>query len=230
MALKLIGVGLGRTGTASLKVALEELGLGRCYHMTEIMQHPHFNQYWMDATDGKADWDKIFEDYGATVDYPACTFWKELSEHFPDAKVLLTTRDANTWYESTHETIMSPKVANFIRNSPWGKMIERTIWDTLDNRMEERDFMVSYFENRNKEIIDAFPPERLLVYEVKQGWAPLCEFLDLPVPDKAFPHINSRQETVELFENMMANQKLDDDNMAEAANSLHGDETNDANR
>jgi hypothetical protein len=225
MALKIIGTGLGRTGTASLKVALETLGFGRCYHMTEIMKNPDFIQGWMDAANNNPDWDKIFRDYGATVDYPACSFWKELAGHYPEAKIILTVRDANSWFDSTSETIMSPKFSGLIRNSPWGEMVGKTIWDTLDNRMEDREFMVPYFENRNQEIIDAFPSDRLLVYQVKQGWNPLCEFLGVPVPNMEFPRINSRDETRELLEGLAAanGEGLNEEAVVAAAHKLHGD-------
>jgi len=224
MALKIIGAGLGRTGTASLKVALETLGFGNCYHMTEVMQNPSYIEGWMEAVNGNADWDNIFADYGACVDYPACTFWRELAEHFPDAKIILTVRDADSWFDSTSETIMSPKFSDFIKNSPWGKMIEKTIWETLDNRMEDSDFMVPYFNKRNQEIIDAFPSDRLLVYQVKEGWGSLCDFLDVAVPEGDFPRINSRDETRALLEGVIAasGEKLDDDAVAAAANKLHG--------
>jgi len=228
MALKIIGAGLGRTGTASLKVALETLGFGRCYHMTEVMQNPDYIDGWMDAANGNADWDKIFSDYGACVDYPACSFWRELADHYPDAKIILTVRDANSWFDSTSETIMSPKFSDFIKNSPWGKMVEKTIWDTLDNRMEDKDFMVPYFNNRNQEIIDAFPSDRLLVYQVKEGWASLCDFLGVPVPETDFPRINSRDETRELLEGVIAasGESLNDEAVAAAGNKLHGEKMN----
>ncbi len=227
MALKIIGAGLGRTGTASLKVALESLGFGHCYHMTEIMQNPDFIPGWMDAANGIPDWDKIFHDYGATVDYPACSFWRELAEHYPDAKIILTVRDANSWFDSTSETIMSPKFSDFIKNSPWGEMVRKTIWETLDNRMGDRDFMVPYFNKRNQEIIDTLPSDRLLVYQVKEGWGSLCDFLGVPVPDTGFPRINSREETRELLEGLIAasGESLNDEAAASAAHKLHGDKS-----
>ena len=121
MALKIIGAGMGRTGTASLKVALEALGVGRCYHMTEVLKHPGFIEDWIGAAAGKADWDRIFSGYSATVDNPGCNYWKELAAHYPDAKVILTVRDASDWFESTSETIHSGGFARFMRNSPCTK-------------------------------------------------------------------------------------------------------------
>lgn len=204
MTLKVVGAGLGRTGTASLKVALEELGIGRCYHMGEVMQDATHIDHWINAADGDPDWDGLLADYGATVDYPACTFWRELAEYYPDSKVLLSTRSAESWFESVNQTIMSPKLRNFIDGSHFGNLSKKTIWNTVDFRMDDRQFMVSYFNRRNDEISEAIPAGLLLVYEVKQGWDPLCDFLGLPVPDTPFPRVNTRDETLQLLDNMMA--------------------------
>ncbi len=227
MALKIIGAGMGRTGTASLKVALEALGLGRCYHMSEILQKPERSEDWINAANGNPDWDKIFNDYGATVDNPGCGFWKEIADYYPDAKVILTIRDAEKWFESTNETIHSLEFATFIKNSPWGEMVQKTVYDTMENRMQDKDFMVTFFNKRTDEIVNTIEPDRLLVYQVKEGWGPLCEFLDLPVPDMEFPRINSRDETKELIANMTAasGEQLSDEAMAAAGRELHGDKT-----
>ncbi len=225
MSLKVIGAGLGRTGTASIKVALEQLGVGRCYHMGEILRDPSQIDGWLRAADGTPDWGQLLEGFSATVDYPACSFWRELADHYPDAKVLLSVRDATSWFESTNETIMSPDFNNFIRTSPFGELNKRTVWDTLDGRMGDQDFMVDYFQRRTEEISQAIPPERLLIYEVRDGWAPLCEFLDLPVPATDFPRINSREDTRRLVAMLMsgAGGAPDEQSMSEAANHLFGD-------
>jgi len=225
MSMKIIGAGLGRTGTASLKVALETLGVGRCYHMSEVLQNPASNVDWINAANGKPDWDRIFDGYGATVDYPGCTFWRELADYYPHAKILLSVRDPNSWFESVNDTIMSGGFRQFTSNSPWGEMLQKVIYDTLDNRIEDRDFMVSYFENRNAEISAAMPADRLLVYQVKEGWAPLCKFLGVPVPDMEFPRINSRDETKQLLAQMTADGggALTEEAMSAAAKSLHGE-------
>jgi hypothetical protein len=204
MTLRIVGAGLGRTGTSSLKIALEQLGLGRCYHMSEVGTHPAHIGLWLDAANGKPDWDRLLGDYAATVDYPACTFWRELAEFYPDSKVLLSVRDPMSWFESTQATILSRKMNDFIRDRPLGKMIQRVIWDTLDNRMDDRDFMTSHFERHIEAVKAAIPGERLLVYEVQQGWEPLCEFLGMPIPDTEFPRVNTRDETRALIEKMIA--------------------------
>ena len=224
MALKIIGAGMGRTGTASLKVALEALNMGHCYHMTEVLKNPEYTQYWINAAEGNADWDKIYSGYSATVDNPGCNYWKELSAYYPNAKVILTTRDANKWFDSTNETIHSLEFARFMKNSPFGEMIQKTMWDRMENRMQDRQYMVDFFNKHTAEIIDSIDAERLLVYQVSDGWAPLCEFLEVPVPNLEYPRINSRNETKELLANLMnsSGDKLSEDAMAKAARELHG--------
>src|SRR5262245_11831416 len=108
MALDLVGVGLGRTGTLSLKVAIEMLGFKHCYHMVEVWANPPSIDDWLEAANGRPNWDKIFDGYKATVDYPGCHFWRELTAVYPKAKVILTVRDAGDWFDSTQATIFSP--------------------------------------------------------------------------------------------------------------------------
>ena len=224
MALNIIGAGLGRTGTASLKVALEKLGMGHCYHMTEVLQDPPRGKDWIEAAKGNANWDKIFDGFGGSVDYPGCTFWEELADYYPDAKIILTTRDPVRWWESTNETIMSQMLVDGIQGSPFGELMQRIVFDTVDNKMRDKDYMVSYFEKRNAEIIEKVPADRLLAYEVKEGWGPLCEFLGKPVPDEEFPRINSREETRALISGMLSQKGgLSEDSMTAAGKSLHGD-------
>lgn len=224
MALKIIGAGMGRTGTASLKVALEGLGIGRCYHMSEVLKNPEFIKGWISAAEGRADWDTIFRGYSATVDNPGCNYWKELAAYYPDAKVILTTRDADKWFESTNETIHSAEFARFMKNSPFGEMIQRTMWDRMENRMQDRAHMVEFFNRHSREVTGRIAADRLLVYQVSDGWEPLCEFLGVPVPAVEFPRINSRNETRELMAHLMAaGGNLSEDAMAKAGRELHGD-------
>ena len=225
MALKIIGAGMGRTGTASLKVALEALGIGRCYHMTEVLKNPRFVTDWISAAGGNADWATIFSGYSATVDNPGCNYWRELAAFYPDAKVILTTRDANKWFESTNATIHSAEFAHFMKNSPFGEMIQKTMWDRMENRMQDRGHMVEFFNRHSADIIDSIAPERLLVYQVSDGWKPLCEFLDLPIPNMDFPRINTRDETKEMMAHLMtaSGGQLSEDAMMEAGRELHRD-------
>lgn len=216
---------MGRTGTASLKVALETLNIGRCYHMSEVLKNPEYTKGWINAAEGNADWEMIFSGYSATVDNPGCNFWKELSAYYPEAKVILTIRDANKWFDSTNETIHSIEFARFIKNSPFGEMIQKTIWDKVRNRMQDREYMVDFFTKRTKEILTSIATEKLLVYQVSDGWEPLCKFLDVPVPNIDFPHINSRNETKELLSNLItaSGEKLSEDAMTAVGRKLHHD-------
>ncbi len=168
---------------------------------------------------------KNFRDYAATVDNPSCNYWKELAAFYPDAKVKLTDRDANEWFDSTNETIHSPEFAAFIRNSPFGEMAQKTIWDVMGNRMQDREYMVEFFTKRSEEIINSVSAERLLVYQISDGWKPLCEFLGVPVPDIDFPRINSRSETKEMLSSLIAasGDQLSEDAMTEAGRELHRD-------
>lgn len=210
--MRVIGAGFGRTGTMSLKVALEDLGFGPCYHMTEVFEHPEHAESWDAARRGAAvDWDGFLGKYDATVDWPACTFYEELMEKYPDAKVLLSVRDSERWYESTRNTIY--ELGKLSASSPLsratfrlvglfvpaigkiGRMNNKLIWaDTFDGRFEDRDHAKAIFERHNAEVRSKVPPEKLLVYEVKEGWGPLCDFLDVEIPDKPFPRLNDTAE------------------------------------
>lgn len=197
MALKVIGSGLGRTGTLSLKSALSQLGFGPCHHMVEVFQNPDCLPLWVAAGAGKPDWDAIFAGYQSMVDYPGCYFWRELAAHYPDAKVLHSVRDPDEWFESTQATIFAPggatRVAQPGQNpalAPFFQMLFRDFGD----RMDDRAFMTDYFRRHTEAVQQAIPPERLLIYRAGDGWEPLCAFLGAPVPDEPYPNVNSREE------------------------------------
>ncbi len=209
MALKIIGAGFGRTGTASLKMAIEKLGVGRCYHMSEVLANPAHNALWIDVANGRPDFDRIFEGFAATVDFPACIYWRELLAHFGDAKVILSTRAAEAWYESTQETILGPKWWDFTMQGPFGAMVEATIGRYFDGKVHDREHMLKRFHAHVAAINAAVPPERLLVFEAKQGWQPLCAFLGLPEPSEPYPHANSEDETKALLDGIMASVAAD---------------------
>lgn len=212
--MKVIGAGFGRTGTASLKVALEELGFGPCYHMTEVFANPDHADFWRAAWRGEpVDWDGVLGRYEATVDWPACTFYAELLERHPDAKVLLSVRDPEKWYESTRNTIY--ELGRMSTGSPFfrlgfaflsrlvfgrfktgqGPMAKEIIWDgTFDGRFEDRSHAIGVFNRHNEEVQRRVPQEQLLVYEVREGWGPLCEFLGVEEPEKPFPRLNDAAE------------------------------------
>ncbi|GGC22108.1 hypothetical protein GCM10011371_07190 [Novosphingobium marinum] len=195
MALEVIGAGLGRTATFSLKFALEHLGFGPCYHMSEVFARARRDvPLWIEASQGRADWDAIFEGFRSTTDYPACTYWRELSGKYPAAKFILTTRDPDSWFDSVSETIFAERMLASIAGTPIETMLNGTIFAHFDGDIRDRAFMTDWFVRRNREVVDMLPPERLLLFHPKDGWEPLCEFLGVPVPPEQFPRVNSRDE------------------------------------
>ena len=197
MTLSVIGAGFGRTGTKSLKDALEHLGLGPCYHMVEVFKNPQAAPgWWYDAAQdpAHADWAKIFAGYNATVDWPNATFYRELADAYPDAKVILTERDPNAWFESTQATIFARMPPAPGATEPFPRMLGKVVCELFDYRMHDRDHCISVFKAHNAKVREVIPAERLLVYEVAQGWQPLCDFLGVPVPEEAMPKVNSTEE------------------------------------
>ena len=200
MTLKVIGAGFGRTGTASLKIALETMLGGSCYHMSEVLGRPGHVDAWLEVASGKPDWDAIFGNYVATVDFPASSYWKELAEAYPDAKILLSIRDAQRWVQSAQETIFSKQLETLYGGTKWGRMVEATINDRLGCDLNNREALIAAFDKHNTAVRNAFGSERLLEYEVKEGWAPLCDFLGCEQPAAEFPRVNSRKEFAGVFE------------------------------
>ncbi|WP_411289356.1 sulfotransferase family protein [Phenylobacterium sp.] len=193
MTLSVIGAGFGRTGTLSLKLALEELGFGPCYHMMEVFKNPSAFGWWEAAADGgPVDWARIFEGYRSTVDWPNATFYRELAEAYPEARVILTERDPETWFASTQATIFAREI-DPATEDPFERMILKVVYGLFDRRMHDKDHVISVFKAHNARVREVIAPERLLVYEVTQGWAPLCEFLGVPVPDGPMPKVNARE-------------------------------------
>ena len=205
MSLEVIGAGFGRTGTMSLKVALEELGFGPCYHMIEVFEHPEHVSLWEAPIRGEPlDWEKIFGSYQAAVDWPTAAFYKELMKVYPHSKVLLTIRDPDKWYESTKHTLY-PTV-DTPEPSPIMGMATKLIWEqTFDGNFEDRRYAIEVFKRHNEEVKKHVPPERLLVYEVNEGWEPLCEFLGVEIPEeKPFPHLNDTEAFKEMVQQLRA--------------------------
>jgi hypothetical protein len=207
MALKVIGSGLGRTGTKSMQTALNRLGFGPCHHMVEVFAHPESMALWIEAGAGRPDWDAIFQDYRSMVDYPGAAFWRELAAHYPDAKVLHTVRDPDQWFDSTQATIFAPgSGADQVRVEPDSvrSRFFATFMGPIRERLNDRAFMTDHFRRHTEAVISTIPAERLLVYEAGQGWGPLCRFLGVPVPDEPYPSENSRSEFVGRSKEAMA--------------------------
>lgn len=190
MALDVIGAGMGRTGTFSLKLALEQLAFGPCHHMADVLAHPHQKALWRAAGRGDLpDWDDALAGYRSAVDWPSAYFWQELSEHYPDARVILTVRDPADWYESMTQTIaltMDP-----LANDPESFGVAVIGIGIFGGRFEDRDHAIAVYEAHNAAVKERVPAQRLLVYDVSEGWEPLCAFLNVPQPSQPFPRTNS---------------------------------------
>ncbi|MQA14841.1 MAG: sulfotransferase family protein [Pseudonocardiaceae bacterium] len=216
-----IGAGFGRTGTASFKAALEHLGFGPCYHMFEVLSAPERMQDWQHAVDGSnVDWDRVFAGYRATVDWPGAAFWRRLVEHYPQAKVVLSVRDPHRWWESTYNTIYQFAARDTappeMPEADWQHFrktllptIHEIIWDgTFGGRFEDEAHAIEVFERHNAEVQREVPADRLLVYEARDGWAPLCEFLGVDVPPEPYPHVNETGSLAATVQRVMSGEGM----------------------
>ena len=207
--MKLIGAGLPRTGTLSQKVGLEILGYGPCYHMVNVLANLDLVEQWRLALDGDGQWDQIFDGSQSAVDWPASFFYRELMEAYPDAKVLLSVRDGQSWARSMRDTIWGVIYGdNVIRHlsdarcevdSKWLGYIElmKEMWQRsglMEGVDTSEQFMADAMERYHEDVKRTVPSERLLVWSVKDGWGPLCEFLGTSVPEMPFPHLNDSKE------------------------------------
>jgi hypothetical protein len=202
--MKIIGAGVGRTGTLSLKAALEQLGYGPCFHGRHVLDHPDRLPLWDAAARGETvDWNAVLAGYASTVDWPGAAFWRQLIEAFPDAKVILTERPADGWYESVSNTIFrmfgdgptDDRIDEARRTVPgldvFTAFHRRMIWDGFfGGRFAERDHALRAYAEHNEAVRREVPAHRLLVISPGAGWDPLCEFLGVPVPDEPYPHLN----------------------------------------
>ncbi len=211
MSINVIGAGYGRTGTRSLKLALEELGYGACYHMEELLSNPGGVTHWKNAMNNtRVDWDTLFSGYHSVVDFPGCLYYKELAEYYPDSKVILSMRDAESWYESVSRTIFSfdPGLALKLkmicllpfsataRNlfnviilnnaSTWAKHFE--------GRFTDKDYAIHRYHAHIDEVKSRIPHERLLVHAAQDGWEPICAFLGKEVPSFPYPNANKKED------------------------------------
>ncbi len=207
--LEVIGAGFGRTGTLSLKTALERLGFGPCYHAVEFLRHPEHRARWEPAFNGNADWDEVFAGYRATVDFPGAAFWRELADTYPNARVILTVRDPQQWYASVRDTFLAEAGPGgeppFLADA--GLPAEQPGWfGQMMETMRDEQAAIAEFERHIEEVRGHVPSQRLLVYEVTQGWGPLCEFLGVEVPqDEPFPRLNDSDSFKELIPRMVGN-------------------------
>ena len=206
--MKVFGAGFGRTGTMSLKFALEKLSIGPCYHMREVVSRPSHIKLWYDISRGEhPNWNRLFSGFNSAVDFPVCLFYKQLINIFPEAKFILTLRDFDTWYISTANTIY--KVPSILPD--WFERVVypirmfivmqvNLIWVGLfKNNFSDREATKLVYYEHMESVKKIIPADKLLIYNVKEGWEPLCEFLDVDVPDIPFPKVNDTAEMLRNF-------------------------------
>lgn len=193
MALRVVGAGLGRTGTNSLKLALERLLGAACYHMMEVFAHPEHIPVWHAAARGQMpDWRTLFAGFGAAVDWPAAAFWPELSAAFPDALVLLSLREPQAWWQSASETIF-PSIRQQT-GSEWHAMVDELFAARFTMAIDDPAAAIAAFERHNARVRATVPAHHLLEWRAADGWAPFCAALGVPVPNEPFPHTNTRAD------------------------------------
>lgn len=192
MSLSIICAGYGRTGTTSLKLVLEQLGFAPCYKWIEACRSAPL---WLDAFEHKpVDWEKMFGPFRSVLDFPACLFYRELIAEFPCSKVILTVRDSNSWFASAQATYLSPLQLRGLRQMSIWPLQERMLSAAFGSKLHDRRSVIAHYEQHNIEVRKAVPADRLLVYEMHRGWASLCKFLGVPIPETPFPHLNTREE------------------------------------
>jgi hypothetical protein len=201
MSLAVIGSGFGRTGTASLKRALELLGLGPCHHMEEVFAHPEQVAHWQAIAAGQAvPMATLFAGYRAQVDWPGAHVWRELAAEYPGAKVVHSVRPEESWWRSFSGTI-GALLGNYAQaplpphmRAMMDAMAELVVARTLGGSTTDREAALAAYRRRTEQVRAAIPAERLLVFDVSEGWAPLCRFLGVTVPAEPFPHLNSTED------------------------------------
>jgi len=214
VTLNVIGAGFGRTGTLSMKCALEYLGLGPCYHMLEVMNRPENADAWYNAAQGEpTNWEVILNGFQSSVDWPACHFWKPLASHFPEAKIILTLRDEEAWWQSINNTILrnfrdGDEVVDPARVKMRRMTRDLIVWKVFGGNINDRDHVLAAYHRNIEEVKAGVPKERLLIFDVAEGWEPLCKFLDQPIPNDPFPHTN----TTKNFQDRIAERKVQSKN------------------
>lgn len=219
--LHIIGAGFPRTGTTSLKNSLEILGFNKCYHMKELLVDPDQLSLWLSLEKtGTTDWNKLYDGYQATVDFPGYPFYKEHMKKYPDALVILTIRPFEKWYTSAFSTVwtagpqnlpekvellfrqlFNPRLRKVIRCI---KFVKRALWGKqFQGRFKDKAFAEKIFNQHIADVKAFVPPEKLLIYDVSEGWKPLCDFLKVPEPSNDFPHLNKKENFKIMLANLM---------------------------
>ncbi len=211
MCLRVVGAGYGRTGTKSLQIALEILGYGPCYHMDKLLTTPEDLPLWLSAVESGNGWEKVFSGYQSAVDFPACLYVKGISEYFPEAKIILTVRDPESWYSSAKGTIFARSLGVWdriylaicaitsqrIRSlRKVEKFIQEQVWDgCFGGRFLDKSYAIDNYLSHIDSIKQAIPKDNLLLFDPRDGWQPLCDFLQITnIPSDPFPYLNRQSD------------------------------------
>ena len=221
MSIKIIGAGLPRTGTNTLKQSLEQLGHKHVYHVKELLVNPEKLHYWktLDET-GDTDWDALYEGYDGTVDFPGYPWYKEHMKKYPDAKVIMTVRDFESWYKSVDSTVFragpqtpfeklkmigkllsSARARNVVKCIKWFKKV--FFAEQMQGRFGDKEFAKKFWEDHIADVKAFVPEDKLLVYDVRDGWGPLCKFLGVEEPSEPLPHLNKKENFKKMLPKLM---------------------------
>ena len=206
MGLKVIGANFGRTATMSLKQGLEILGFEKCYHMSEVVVHPEHVKLWLDAWQGKDIWTTLFAGYQAAVDWPAAAFWPQLMHVYPEAKIVLSIRDADKWFESARNTIFQSMDSNLLAKDKVLRtrieMLKEIIVDgTFDGDLTDKDKCIKIYKDNIERCKSEVPSDRLIEFDPSLGWEPLCRGLDCKIPQEPYPYVNKAAEFAHRWRN-----------------------------
>jgi hypothetical protein len=197
MSLRVVGAGFPRTGTKSLQQALQQILGGPCYHMVEVFEHLEHVPVWRQALKGRPpDWNEFLSEYVAAVDWPASAFWRELADANPDALIVLSVRsDAEAWWRSADQTIFTvTRRKEYPDYEEWLELAHELLEARIGRLWDEEKIAISAYERHNEEVRRTAPRERLLEWNAREGWRPICDALGVAAPDEPFPHVNSTEE------------------------------------
>ncbi len=190
--MKIIGAGVGRTGTTSLKIALEQLTGKPCFHMVELFNEPNEIDFWQKAVKStEIDWLSYFSRFDAAVDWPSAAFWPELIQIYPDALVLLSQRPAEAWWQSANNTIFPAILKS---KGSWRAMMDTLLATRFTSKIDDKNAAIEAYLHHNTQVIRNVSLDRLIVWQPGDCWTPLCNALGLPVPDTPFPHVNTAKQ------------------------------------
>ena len=226
MSIKIIGAGFPRTGTTTLKRSLETLGCTRVYHMKELLVNPVQLHFWETlAETGTTNWEGLYDGFDATVDFPGYPWYKEHMKQYPDAKVILTVRDFESWYKSVNSTVFRAgpqtpiekiKMMGKLLSSSRARKVVKCIKffkriffaGELQGQFEDKSFAEKVWNDHIKEVKSIVPEGKLLVYDVRDGWPPLCKFLGVDEPSEPLPHLNKKENFKEMLPKLMKGQMV----------------------